>query len=65
MLLTTQEIAKERTGQPAFISVDEEGDEVARNGGNYYFGVPVIGSMAEIWLIGDQYEAERVGEIQT
>ena len=35
---------------------------MARIGGNPDFGEPVIGTMAEIGLTGDQSEAERVGE---
>lgn len=62
MLQTTHQIAMERTGLPAFISIDEEGGDVARIGSNSDFGVPKIGTMAEIGQTGDSYEALKVGE---
>lgn len=62
MLQTTQQIAKERSGLPVFLSVDEEGGDVARIAENPEFGVPNTGTMAEIGETGDASEAVRVGE---
>lgn len=63
MLLTTQQIAKERSGLPAFISIDEEGGDVTRIGGNPEFGVPEIRTMTEIGQTGAFSEAVKTGEI--
>ena len=43
MLSNMQEIARERTGLPVFLCVDEEGGSVARIAGNDAFGVTDVG----------------------
>lgn len=63
MLANTQEYAKERTGIPVFLSVDEEGGQVARVGHNSAFGVEKIGNMSDVGASGDTQEAYRVGTV--
>lgn len=63
MLANTQEYAKERTGIPVFLSVDEEGGQVARVGHNSAFGVEEIGNMSDVGASGDTQEAYRVGTV--
>ena len=48
MLTNMQNIAMERTGLPAFLSVDEEGGTVARVAANEAFGVTNVGNMSDI-----------------
>lgn len=61
MLANTQQYAKERTGFPIFLSVDEEGGQVARVGSNSAFGVEKIGNMSDVGSRGDTQEAYEVG----
>ena len=53
MLSNMQEIARERTGLPVFLCVDEEGGSVARIAGNDAFGVTDVGNMSDIGASGD------------
>ena len=61
MLENTQEYASARSGFPIFLSVDEEGGQVARVGSNPSFGVPEIGNMSEVGAGGDTQEAYETG----
>ena len=61
MLENTQEYASARSGFPIFLSVDEEGGQVARVGSNPAFGVPEIGNMREVGAGGDTQEAYETG----
>ena len=63
MLENTQEYASARSGFPIFLSVDEEGGQVARVGSNPSFGVPEIGNMSEVGAGGDTQEAYETGSI--
>ena len=53
MLANTQRYAKEITGLPAFLCVDEEGGTVARIGGNSGFAVKNVGDMRDVGATGD------------
>lgn len=61
MLENTQEYVSARSGFPIFLSVDEEGGQVARVGSNPAFGVPEIGNMSEVGAGGDTQEAYETG----
>ena len=61
MLENTQEYASARSGFPIFLSVDEEGGQVARVGSNPSFGMPEIGNMSEVGAGGDTQEAYETG----
>lgn len=61
MLENTQEYASARSGFPIFLSVDEEGGQVARVGSNPSFGVSEIGNMSEVGAGGDTQEAYETG----
>ena len=61
MLENTQRYAMERTGIPIFLSVDEEGGQVARVGSNPTFGVEKIGNMSDVGSRGDTQEAYEIG----
>lgn len=61
MLSNMQEIARERTGLPVFLCVDEEGGSVARIAGNETFGVTNVGNMSDIGASGDVQNAYNVG----
>lgn len=61
MLTDMQAIAKEITGLPAFLSVDEEGGTVTRIAKNEAFGVNDVGNMSEIGASGDTAEAQQAG----
>ena len=61
MLENTQKYASERLGFPIFLSVDEEGGQVARVGGNSAFGVEKIGNMSDVGSRGDTQEAYEIG----
>ena len=61
MLMNTQSYARERSGFPVFLSVDEEGGTVARVGSNPAFGVPVFGNMSDVGSRGDEQEAYEIG----
>ena len=62
MLRNVQTYSTERTGFPAFLSVDEEGGTVARVAGTGNFDLPRIGDMADIGAAGDVDAAKQVGE---
>lgn len=62
MLKNVQTYSMERTGFPAFLSVDEEGGTVARVAGTGNFDIPKIGDMADIGAAGDVDAAKQVGE---
>lgn len=61
MLTDMQAIAKETTGLPAFLSVDEEGGSVTRIAKNVAFGVNDVGNMSEIGAAGDTAKAQQAG----
>ncbi len=61
MLQNTQEYASAQSGFPIFLSVDEEGGQVARVGSNSAFGVPEIGNMSDVGAGGDTREAYEIG----
>ena len=61
MLANTKKYAEERTGLPVFLSVDEEGGQVARVGSNPAFGVEQIGDMSDVGSRGDTQEAYKTG----
>lgn len=61
MLSNMQEIARERTGLPVFLCVDEEGGGVARIAGNDAFGVTDVGNMSDIGASGDVQNAYNAG----
>ena len=61
MLSNMQEIARERTGLPVFLCVDEEGGSVARIAGNDAFGVTDVGNMSDIGASGDVQNAYNAG----
>ena len=61
MLSNTQKYAEERMGFPVFLSVDEEGGQVARVGSNAAFGVEKIGNMSDVGSRGDTQEAYEIG----
>ena len=61
MLTDMQTIAKETTGLPAFLCVDEEGGSVTRIAKNVAFGVNDVGNMSEIGATGDVSKAEQAG----
>lgn len=61
MLANTQRYATERMGFPVFLSVDEEGGQVARVAGNPSFGVADPGNMSDVGSRGDSQEAYEVG----
>ncbi len=62
MLSNVQKYSKDRTGLPAFLSVDEEGGTVARVAGSGRFDVPNVGNMADIGASGDVQKAKQAGE---
>ncbi|MDO4175491.1 MAG: glycoside hydrolase family 3 N-terminal domain-containing protein, partial [Eubacteriales bacterium] len=62
MLKNVQDYSMERTGLPAFLSVDEEGGTVARIANNENFDVPQVGNMADIGASGDIDAARDVGD---
>ncbi|WP_417143524.1 glycoside hydrolase family 3 protein [Raoultibacter massiliensis] len=57
MIANTQAYAKEATGLPLFIAVDEEGGTVRRIAGNPGFDVEDAGDMAAIGATGDASQA--------
>lgn len=61
MLSNMQEIARERTGLPVFLCVDEEGGSVAHIAGNDAFGVTNVGNMSDIGASGDVQNAYNAG----
>lgn len=62
MLSNVQKYSKDRTGLPAFLSVDEEGGTVARVAGSGRFDVTNVGNMADIGASGDVRQARQAGE---
>lgn len=60
MLANTQRYAKEITGLPAFLCVDEEGGTVARIGGNSGFAVKNVGDMRDVGATGDTEYARNI-----
>ena len=62
MLSNVQKYSKDRTGLPAFLSVDEEGGTVARVAGSGRFDVTNVGNMADIGASGDVQKAKQAGE---
>lgn len=63
MLTKMNEMAKERTGLPVFLAVDEEGGSVARIAGNEAFGVTNVGDMSAIGATGDPQNAYNAGTV--
>ncbi len=61
MLTNTARYAQERCGFPIFLSVDEEGGQVARIGSNPAFGTETFGNMSELGARGDTQEAYQAG----
>lgn len=62
MLANVQQYSMERTGLPAFLSVDEEGGTVARVGNNSAFGLAAVGNMADIGASGNTENAYNAGK---
>ena len=62
MLSNVQKYSEDRTGLPAFLSVDEEGGTVARIAGSGRFDVTNVGNMSDIGASGDVQKAEQAGE---
>ena len=63
MLSNMQAIAKERTGLPAFLGVDEEGGAIARIANNDSFGVTKVGNMSDVGATGDTQNAYNAGAV--
>ena len=63
MLRNMDTIARERTGLPAFLCIDEEGGSVAGIAGNSAFGVTDVGNMAAIGATGDSQNAYNAGNV--
>lgn len=63
MLTDMQAIARETTGLPAFLCVDEEGGSVTRIAKNVAFGVNDVGAMSDIGASGDAAKAEQAGSV--
>lgn len=62
MLSSVQKYSKDRTGLPAFLSIDEEGGTVARVAGSGRFDVTNVGNMADIGASGDVDQAKQAGD---
>lgn len=62
MLSNVQKYSKDRTGLPAFLSIDEEGGTVARIAGSGRFDVTNVGNMADIGASGDVDQAKQAGD---
>lgn len=60
MLANTQTYAREVTGLPAFLCVDEEGGTVSRIGGNPGFAVTNVGDMCDVGALGDTDYARNI-----
>lgn len=63
MLSNMQAIARERTGLPIFLCVDEEGGSVARIASNSAFSVTDVGKMSDIGATGDTQNAYNAGAV--
>lgn len=61
MLTNMRQISTSRAGVPAFLSIDEEGGEVARIANHENFSVENTGPMREIGRSGDKAEAHAAG----
>ena len=61
MLTNMRQISTSRAGVPAFLSIDEEGGEVARIANHENFSVENTGPMREIGESGDKTEAYAAG----
>lgn len=61
MLTNMRQISTSRAGVPAFLSIDEEGGEVARIANHESFSVENTGPMQEIGKSGDKTEAYAAG----
>lgn len=57
-----QKFARERTGLPMLLSVDEEGGTITRFGGNFSFDYDSSADMAGIGASGDPQQAYALGE---
>lgn len=62
MLRHVNQYSKDRTGLPAFLSIDEEGGTVARVAGSGRFDVTNVGNMADIGASGDVDQAKQAGD---
>lgn len=62
MLRNVQKYSEDRSGLPAFLSVDEEGGTVARVASTGRFDVTDVGDMAKIGASGDVQQARQAGE---
>lgn len=60
MLANTQTYAREVTGLPAFLCIDEEGGTVSRIGGNPGFAVSNAGNMSDVGALGDAEYARNI-----
>lgn len=60
MLANTQAYAREVTGLPAFLCIDEEGGTVSRIGGNPGFAVANVGNMCDVGALGDAEYARNI-----
>ena len=62
MLTRTNQYAKERTGLPMLLAVDEEGGQVARISGREGFALDAFPDMSDIGAQGDSEKAYEVGD---
>lgn len=62
MTRNVQKFARERTGLPMLLSVDEEGGTITRFGGNLSFDYDSSADMAGIGASGDPQQAYALGE---
>lgn len=62
MLTRTNQYAKERTGLPMLLAVDEEGGQVARISGREGFALDAFPDMSDIGAQGDSGKAYEVGD---
>ena len=61
MLANTQNYSRQIIGLPAFLSIDEEGGEIARIGNSETIDVPILPNMSEVGLTNDLEKAHEVG----
>lgn len=62
MLTRMKTYSLDRTGVPAFLSVDEEGGTVARISGRDGFDIPALPDMKEVGASGDSKQAYETGK---
>lgn len=62
LLMESWLYAKEASGLPPFLAVDEEGGSVARVAGNPAMGIENVGDMADIGMTGDAGRAYEAGK---